>query len=274
MGQGRDDMQIVKSYPDGVVCWVDLTTPDVTSAKSFYHGLFGWTFKDIETEDGLLYSMAQISGYNVCGIGPMDPGVQEAGELPYWTTFVKQSDVDAISEKAAAAGGEVLVPPFDVLDSGRMTMIEDPTGAMVGVWQPREHIGAQLVNIFNTLVWNELQTRDVAGAKAFYAAVFGWTYDKMHGDYIVCKAGDRIQAGIFQLTKEMADVPANWANYFLVEDAAATVKRAEELGGETAVPSTSLGESGRFAVLRDPQGAYFSLHEYDGPAEPPPGYEE
>ncbi len=272
MEQGREIMQIVKEYPDGVICWVDLTTPDVDSAKRFYGRLFGWSFEDIETEEGLIYSMAQIHGYNVCGFEPMDREVQQAGELPYWTAYVKHSDVDSAAQKAAAGGGEVLIPPFDLLDSGRMTVIEDPTGAMIGVWQPREHTGAQLVNVYNTLVWNELQTRDVAGAKAFYAAVFGWTYDIMFGDDIVCKAGERVQAGIFQMTRQMADVPPNWTNYFLVESAAKTAALAEGLGGGVAVPVTPLGENGRFAVLRDPQGAYFSLHEYDGPAEPPPGY--
>ena len=241
-------------------------------AKAFYGSLFGWSFEDIESDAGLLYSMAQIEGYNVCGLGPMDPALQAEGVLPFWTSYVKHIDADALAEKASVAKAEVLMSPYDVMDSGRMTMFEDPTGAMIGVWQPKEHIGAQLVNVFNTLVWNELQTGDLDAAKAFYATVFDWTYELFMGKHLVCKAGDRGHAGMVELGEEEEDATPNWRVYFLVQNAAATAEKAEELGGRIVTPSTSLGEHGRYAVLMDPQGAQFSLHEYDGPAEPPPGY--
>ena len=64
-------MKVVKGYPDGLFCWVDLMTSDVGAAKDFYHGLFGWEFDDVPTDIGPVYSMCQIDGKNVAGMGPL-----------------------------------------------------------------------------------------------------------------------------------------------------------------------------------------------------------
>jgi predicted enzyme related to lactoylglutathione lyase len=224
------------------------------------------------TDSGGVYSMAQLEGYNVAGMGPLDPSMQEQGVPPFWTAYVKHDDVDGVAARAADAGGTVMFPPIDVMDAGRMTMIHDPVGAAFGVWQPREHIGAQLVNIPNTLTWNELQTPAIDAARSFYAAVFNWTYDVDENGYVVAKADGRMQAGMMQLTEEMAHVPPNWSVYFLVEDVQAAAAKVGQLGGSLLVPVTTAGEVGKFCVAQDPQGAIFSIIEYAGPASPPPGY--
>lgn len=265
-------MQVVTRYPNGVFSWVDLATSDPEAAKVFYNGLFGWSFVDLPTDRGGIYSMGQIEGYNVAGLGPQDPEMQAQGAPPFWSSYIKHDDVDAVATKAGEAGGQILFPPFDVMDAGRMTMIQDPTGAVFGVWQPGSHIGAQLVNRPNTLTWNELQTRVVEPAKTFYNAVFGWTYDVDANDYGAVKQDDRVQAGMMAITDELGEVPPNWAIYFLVEDVAATAAKATELGGQVLVPPTPAGEIGKFSTIRDPQGAVFNIIEYAGPASPPPGY--
>lgn len=126
-------MQVVTEYPDGVFSWVVLATTDPTASKEFYAGLFGWSFIDMPTDSGVVYSMAQIAGKNVAGLGPMDPDTQAQGVPPFWTSYVKHGDVDAVANRAVESGGEVMFPPFDVMDSGRMTIIQDPGGAMFGV---------------------------------------------------------------------------------------------------------------------------------------------
>jgi predicted enzyme related to lactoylglutathione lyase len=265
-------MQVVKQYPDGVFSWVDLGTTDVEGAKIFYGGLFGWSFLDLPTDSGTVYSMAQIEGYNVAGIGPLDSEMQKQGIPPNWTAYVNHDDVDAVASRATEAGGIVLFPPFDVMDSGRMTMIQDPTRAVFGVWQPLKHIGAQLVNIPNTFVWNELQTHDLDAAREFYAAVFGWTYEVDANGYVACKAGERVQAGMMKIEEEMSNIPPNWTNYFLIADIELSAAKVEDLGGHVHVPPTTAGEIGKLAVIQDPQGGFFSIIEYAGPAATPPGY--
>ena len=68
----------------------------------------------------------------------------------------------------------MIAPPFDVMDAGRMAVVQDPTGAMFELWQAKEHIGAGLVNEPGAFTWTELITPDIPKAAAFYNAVLGW----------------------------------------------------------------------------------------------------
>jgi predicted enzyme related to lactoylglutathione lyase len=264
-------MHVVTQYPDGVFSWIDLSTSDVEAAKEFYTALFGWEADDLPTDQGTLYTMFQLDGKNVAGGGPMDPNMQQQGVPPFWTSYVKHDDVDAVAARASEAGGTLVLPPMDVMEEGRMAIVQDPTGATVGIWQPRNHIGAQLVNIPNTLVWNELQTPDADAARSFFADVFGWTYDVDENGYVTIVQDGRRHAGMMQIDESWGEVPPNWSIYFLVENLDETVGRVEELGGNILVPQTPAGEMGRFAVVQDPQGGVFSVIEYQVPADPPPG---
>ena len=105
-------MQVVKSYPDGVFSWVDLGTSDTDAGKRFYSELFGWSFLDLPTDSGNVYSMAQLEGYNIAGLGPMDPDMQAQGVPPFWTCYVKHDDVDAVASESNRSGWHCHVPPF------------------------------------------------------------------------------------------------------------------------------------------------------------------
>ncbi len=264
-------MQVVKKYPDGVFCWVDLGTTDVEGAKAFYGGLFGWIFEDKPTDVGVPYTMATIDGNSVVGMGPLPPGSQEQGIPPYWSSYVKHDDIDAIAAKITEAGGEIVMPLMDVMTEGRMLIATDPTGAMFGVWEPQDHIGAQVVNAPNSLFWNELQTKNVEAAKAFYASVFGWTHNADESGYVASAADGRVQAGMMAIQEEWGDVPPNWSVYFLVADAETAVAKAHELGGTILRPPFQVGEMGKMAVIQDPQGAVFNVMDSNY-VDPPPGY--
>lgn len=265
-------MHVVKSYPDGVFSWIDLSTTNVEEAKAFYTGLFGWEYEDLPLGDFGFYTMFQIDGHNVAGMGPMMPEMQEQGIPPFWSSYVNHSDVDAIAAKIEAAGGTVIAPAMDIFDSGRMGMYQDPTGAMFGVWQPKEMIGAQVVNHPNALVWNELQTRDGAAAQAFYESVFGWGVQSGPGGYVMYGVNDRVQAGMMEMNENFVDgTPSNWQVYIMTEDVQATVAKVQELGGTVMMPPTPAGEMGTFSVIQDPQGAVFSVIQFQGQVDTPPG---
>lgn len=265
-------MKVVTSYPNGLFSWVDLSTTDPEGAKAFYGGLFGWDAVDIPTPMGPAYTMFRIQGYNVAGGGPLPPDMQAQGVPPFWSSYVNHADLDSVLAKVADAGGAVVMPAMDVMEEGRMAMIQDPTGAVVGIWQPKNHIGAQLVNMDNTLVWTELQTRDAETAAKFYADVFGWTHSQDPSGYHMFAADGRIQAGMMQMDDSWGPVPPNWAVYFMVADIDATAAKVQELGGAILVPATKAGEMGIFIVIQDPQGAVFTAMQFDGPVDPPPGH--
>jgi predicted enzyme related to lactoylglutathione lyase len=264
-------MHVVTNYPDGVFNWVDLMSTDVAAAKAFYAGLFGWEADDRPIDGGGFYTMFTLNGKNVAGMGAMSDEMKAQGIPSHWVSYVKHSDVDGVAARVAEAGGTVIMPPMDVMEEGRMMMFIDPTGATVGVWQPKNHIGAQLVNMPNTLVWNELQTRDLEAAKSFFNAVFGWTVAADDTGYVTIFESGRRHAGMFQMGEQMAEIPPNWAVYFFVENVETAVSKVSELGGNVLMPITPAEDIGKFAVAQDPAGAVFTIMEFNGPVDPPPG---
>ncbi len=251
------------SHDPGTFSWADLQTSDQEAAKGFYGELFGWEFEDMPAGPGTTYSMASVDGSVAAAIAPLqaeDPGP------PRWNNYVTVEDAAATAAKAGEAGGSVMMDAFDVFEAGRMAVIADPTGAVFCVWEPKQRIGAEVVNEIGALTWNELATPDPAAAASFYTEVFGWGNDEMDtGDepsYTVIQVGDRANGGIReQSEEEKAQAPAYWVPYFAVESVDATVARAGELGGSAMMEpiDVPMGGGGRIAALHDPQGAMFCL---------------
>ena len=127
------------SYLHGTPCWVDVTSDDMAATNAFYSGLFGWSAADLGEEAGG-YTMYTLRGKSVAAGSPPPPGAE--GAPPQWTTYLASDDVDETAGRIRDAGGTVLMEPFDVFDSGRMAIAQDPTGATFGIWQAGTHIGA------------------------------------------------------------------------------------------------------------------------------------
>ncbi|MEU5941828.1 VOC family protein [Micromonospora sp. NPDC047548] len=242
----------------GTPCWADLATPDLEDAKRFYPQLFGWTGRVAPQPEAGGYTTFLKDGRAVAGAGP--PATPD--QVPIWSTYVATDDADLAGSRVESAGGQVLVPPFDVFDQGRMGVFADPAGAVFSVWQPMTMTGAELFNVPGAMSWNELVTPDPEGAKVFYELVFGWhPEDEPMGPvtYTGWRCGARIVAGMMPPLEELpADLPAYWSVYFAVADTDASAARAAELGGTILVPPRDIPQ-GRLAALRDPQGALFSI---------------
>jgi predicted enzyme related to lactoylglutathione lyase len=245
------------SYAAGTPSWVDHAAKDLAGSNSFYSSLFGWEADDQGEEMGH-YTLMRKSGKTVAG----NMGVMMEGQPSAWTSYISVEDADATVERAKKAGAAVVLEPMDVVDIGRMAIFVDPTGAAIGVWQPKTFKGAELANEAASFVWNELNTRNVAAAKTFYTDVFGWTANDldMGGmQYTEWKLGDKTVAGMMTMPDMVpAEVPAHWLVYFGTDDTDATVAKASELGATTLVPPTDI-PPGRFSVLMDLDGAAFAV---------------
>ena len=249
-------------YEPGTPSWVDLGTPDLDASIAYYEGLFGWQVDKGPEEVGG-YSMAMLNGKAVAGLGPL----MGEGQPPAWSTYISVSDIEATAEGVKASGGQVFMDPMRVQVGddffGSMAVFADPSGAAFSAWEPRQHIGAQLVNEPGSLSWNELVTRDIDAAKQFYGAVFGWSADTSEAGpttYTEWKLGGRSIGGMLQMNDEWPeDIPSHWMAYFAVDDCDATAAKAADLGGTVRVEPNDIPDVGRFAVLVDPQGAQFSV---------------
>lgn len=269
------NMKIVKEYPANTFCWLDLATPDAAEAKKFYTTLFGWSFVDMPTGPDMAYTMLQIEGHQVAGLYQQDADQQAQGIPPHWLSYVSVVNTDEMVEKAVALGGQTILPPFDVYEEGRAAILTDPTGAMFALWQPKNHIGAALVNQPRTLCWNELTTNDTAAAREFYCQLFDWESEtqKMGNGavYTSFKNNGRMAGGMMATPPEAGDMPPMWTVYLAVDDCDKQATEAKSLGGKILLPPTDIPGTGRFAVLQDPQGAVFTIINMVY-ADPPPGY--
>jgi predicted enzyme related to lactoylglutathione lyase len=248
-------------YAPGTPCWTDVTSPDLDRTVSFYSDLFGWQAERDPRPEAGGYTMFTKNGKNVAAASPPPPGAE--GVPPHWSTYIATDNVEETAEKVQEAGGTLLMEPMDVFDAGRMVLAQDPAGAVFGVWQAKEHIGAELATEPGTLTWNENLTPDPERSAKFYEQVFG--YEVQEADmggaqpYRVLQVEGKSIAGMLQLTPEMGPTPPNWTSVFGVEDADAAVAKARDLGGQVLVEPFDIPQVGRYAVVQDPVGAVFGV---------------
>ncbi|MFL5891767.1 MAG: VOC family protein [Solirubrobacterales bacterium] len=271
-------------YIPGVPCWIDTSQPDPDAAVDFYSGLFGWELQDVMPPDSPgKYFIARIRGRDVAAVGSIP---EQAPPQAMWNTYIWVDSADDAAAKARDAGGSVAMEPFDVMEAGRMAVCVDPEGAVFCVWQANQQKGAQIVNEPGSLVFNNLNTRDVEAAKRFYGAVFGWETLRLGAGEMWTRPGygDHLEESNPDLRKQMAeggappgfvdvvaainpirdgeaDTPAHWGVTFSVDDADATAEKATELGGTVVAPPMNAPWV-RMTVLADPQGATFVASKF------------
>lgn len=263
-------MPVMTSYPHGVPSWIDIATPDPAGSKTFYGAIFDWEFDDQPTDQpGIDYTMARRGEHGVAGMMQLTEEMAASGMPPVWTSYVAVDDLDATVDKVGPAGGTVLQPPMQVMDAGRMSVLADPSGAVFALWEPMAHLGAGIVNEPGTLGWNELITPDPAATATFYRAVLGWSteiFPMPEGEYTVFHADGGNDGGIAgAMEPPMPGMPPFWGVYFIVDDVAATVDLASELGATVLMPTTEMAGVGILAALLDPQGAGFSVMSPETP---------
>lgn len=248
-------------YVTGAPNWLDVGTPDLDGAVSFYGGLFGWRFRSAGPEAGG-YGFFGLDGRIVAG------GMRTTEEQgpPSWTVYFQAPDAGAAAKASGEARGGVLVQPMDVMDQGTMAILADRAGVPFGIWQPGQRKGLDVAGETGALCWVELHTADVAAAAAYYRAVLSLETSAVSfpgGSYTCLNpAGEGEEAmfgGVVPLAEDPADTGAGWLPYIAVDDADATVARASELGGSVGMPATDIEGVGRVARLADPYGARFAI---------------
>jgi predicted enzyme related to lactoylglutathione lyase len=238
--------------------WVDLTTSDRDGAREFYHGLFGWTFRDRPVQDGYVYTVARLGEDDVAGITPQPQQAPADAGPASWNCYFAVTSLDDAAGQVGQAGGVVAVAATSAGEAGRGCLVIDPAGAAVMLWEAGEHAGATLTGEPGTVAWTELLDASPAALR-FYQDVFGLTSTvtgSAEGEYVLLHLAGREVAGMTMAGDDAG--PSRWHVHFAVASTDAAAARARDLGGTILTPPREV-TFGRNAVIRDPQGAVFSI---------------
>jgi len=257
-------MPVRNDFAPGEFCWVDLMAADLEAAGAWYGRVFGWSLQMMDGPgDDHPYGFFMQDGAAVGGIGQLSPEMRQHGVPPMWNAYVATQDCAATEAKVKELGATVTVPTMDVPGHGKLAFFLDPEGASFAVWQATsDEATGLLVKDPVSLSWAELMSRDVDRARRFYGDLFGWTFTvlPMEGvEYVVAKVGEQDAAGLMPMQgPQFEGIPAHWMVYFEAADCGQQTDEVEQAGGGVLVPPTPI-PVGTFSVVRDPQGAVFSL---------------
>ena len=256
----------VHHHAPGSFCWFELTTTDQPQAIAFYSDLFDWRPTDFPMGPDEVYTIFRVEGRDTAAVRTMRPAQREQRVPPSWLAYISVENADAGARRALASGGTVVAPPFDVRDRGRMAVLADPTGAVFALWEPRNHHGTGIVQANGTGVWLDLNTPDPARAAKFYRDVFGWQIvagkdmsPAKPSDYGHIVLGSDFIGGIPPASSVPNGTPAHWLIYFGVADCDKAVRKTEATGGTVLVPTVTMANTRKYAVLTDPQHAPFAV---------------
>lgn len=182
-----------------------------------------------------------------------------------WDVYLTVDDADARLATALENGATALTPIMDIGTDGRDVMIEDPTGASIGMWQAKRFEGYEFTGKPGSPVCFELMTHDFDASSAFYTAVFDAQLvpmgEEMEGDSFHYATNGPGESASWRLCDASGMMPADatgWRHYLAVESSAAAIQRIEKRGG-TVLDGPTDSPFGRIATIAGPEGTTFQI---------------
>jgi hypothetical protein len=263
------------SNPPGSFIWYELMTTDANAAARFYGAVVGWRIAeqaDPNAPPGRDYRMiGRSDGGSAGGLMQLTEGMTAGGAKPAWLGYLYAPDVDAAVRAIEADGGRSHVRM--TLPVGDIAMVTDPMGVPFYVMRPVPPADKPTAasDVFDAKApqhvrWNELQSDDLARAKAFYGKHFGFRFDEVMsmgpmGDYCFIDHGSG-QASVRlggMMQKPAAGGPPGWMFYFGVESVSAAQRAIEAGGGKIVMGLHQVPGGDWVAMALDPQGAPFGV---------------
>ncbi len=249
--------------------WYELMTTDVAAAGAFYTEVMGWGAQDASLP-GMGYVLFTNGKAAIAGAMDLPEEAKKIGAMPRWIGYVGVNDVDATVERVKRLGGAVQVPPKDISNISRFSVLSDPQLATFALFKwlnPGQQKRAGEPGGPAPVSWHELLAADWEKAFAFYSDVFGWEKADADigpiGSYLLFSAGGQKMGGMF--TKPaMVPVPF-WLYYFSIGDIDAAVARVKAGGGQILEGPLEVPGGSWIARCTDPQGAVFALEGGRGP---------
>jgi predicted enzyme related to lactoylglutathione lyase len=253
-----------KEHHVGKVVLVQLVTPDLSIAKRFYGGLFGWSFRDIKLR-GEDYSEAFLDGQLVAGLSHKAIAVGERRQSS-WLTFLAVRDVDATRTLAVANGAKVLLEPRTIPNRGREAVFSDPQGAIFAILASSSDDPPDEMADPGEWIWSSLSTTDPDANAGFYQTLFDYEVFDLPADqgsrHLMLASDNFARASVNTLPTNRPNVRPHWLNYVHVEDVVALSAKVVSLGGRVLVEPRLDRHGGKVSIVADPLGAPFGLLEW------------
>lgn len=245
----------------GTFMWNELMSTDIEKAKKFYSAVLGWEYNGMPMGDMGTYWLIRAGQEMAGGAAQIDPKMH--GPMPsHWMPYVAVKDVNACAKKVEK---DLLYPPMDVPDVGRMTAFKDPTGAVLSIMTPSNGVKSGkpqgTPRGHGTFMWNELTTTDIKAAEKYLTGLLGWKCVEMegsHGTYKLFQVEGESVGGVMLKDKDDPS-PPHWTGYIAVKDIEAVNKSVPKNGGKVLLPPTDVPGIGKFIVAQDPTGAVVAL---------------
>lgn len=253
----------------GRIVWHDLFTCNIAEAQRFYAELLEWEYRLEHTTD-FVWKSGEADYPVILSHGEAHGGLVETGKdmKSRWVSYIRVEDVDIATMTAERLGAAIDRKPFDVPGVGRSAVIQDLQGAFVCLYVPTHHFPPP----GGTFLWNELNTRDIESAKAFYNELFGWkSYDnsqsrqgkeQQSNDIIFRNRDDTDTAGITKQRFGSSEASV-WVTYLATNNIDNTLAKARTLGATVYFTEDGRLNGRRSAILSDTMGALFGLLESD-----------
>ena len=248
--------------------WYELMSPDPDGSKAFYEAVVGWSISTGHGGDTNYGFITNPDGGMTGGLMRLSAEMQQHGARPCWIGYIAVDDVDASVAAITAAGGKVLMPPFDIEMAGRVAMVTDPGGAPFYIMTPTPPPGGGASTAFTRFdmlgrcSWNELMAGAFDQDLPFYTSLFGWALPEPMdmGEMGKYQFIEHDAVPIGAIMPKMPQVPAAiWNHYFRVTSipaaqAAVAANGGQVINGPMEVPG------GEWIIQGiDPQGAMFAL---------------
>jgi len=246
----------------GHFVWYELITTETDAAKVFYANVLGWETGEVSTPSRT-YTLFRVGDTPVSGLMKLPEDARRRGAKPQWIGYVGVDDVDAAIDLFQRLGGAVHVPPTDIPNVGRFSIVADPQMATLALLEllqtdQERHVASDTPG---RVGWHELLAANWTEALAFYCEVFGWRKAEVNvgawGMYQRFSVGGQTIGGM--VTKPPKVSVPFWLYYFNIGDIDAVAKRVKTGGGQILYGPVEVPDGSWIVHCTDPQGAIFAL---------------
>lgn len=243
----------------GTFVWEELITDDLATARDFYGEILGWSLSEEPISADASYTLFHAGEFSVAG------GFETDSMPAAWFSYIGVDSVDEAAARAVELGAKIVREPMDVMEIGRASLLQDPTGALVSIWEAKGEEDPVPAPINGTVCWREVVTEDIERTLEFYREWLGWSATKnSFGEftYYTLSHGEQLVGGAMQMMPGAVDScnqQPRWGIVFNVDDVDDTYETALSNGATSIQAPHDLEGVGRFAGLKDPAGAAFGI---------------